>query len=81
LEAQDLSFSEIAKIVGEKWQMSPTEAREPYHRQANVRKEKYHTELAAYKKLPQYEVYQKYLEEFGAKRSAQQNGSPSGRFL
>jgi hypothetical protein len=76
-----LSFTEIAKIVGEKWQMSPTEAREPYHHQANAEKEKYYTELAAYKELPQYEAYQMYLEEFKAKHSAQHNGLSSGRFL
>jgi hypothetical protein len=81
LKAQDLSFTEIAKIVGEKWQVSSAEAREPYQRQANAGKEKYHAELAEYKKYPEYDAYQKYLEEFKAESITQYNGSSYSRFL
>jgi vacuolar-type H+-ATPase subunit C/Vma6 len=81
LKAQDLSFTEIAKIVGEKWQLSPAEAREPYQRQANAGKENYHAELAEYKKFSQYDAYQKYLREFKAEHSSQYNGSSCSRFL
>jgi hypothetical protein len=80
-KAQDSSFTEIAKMVGEKWQVSPAEAREPYQRQANAGKEKYHAELAEYKKLPEYDAYQKYLGEFKAESSMQYNGSSCSRFL
>jgi hypothetical protein len=81
LKAQDLSFTEIAKIVGEKWKMSSAEAREPYQRQANAGKEKYHAELAKYKKYPEYDAYQKYIEEFKAESITQYNGSSYSRFL
>ncbi|USP79926.1 hypothetical protein yc1106_07200 [Curvularia clavata] len=69
LKGQDLSFTEIAKVVGERWQVLPAEEREGCERQANGAKEKYYAELAEYKKTPQYEAYQKYLEDFKAKHS------------
>jgi hypothetical protein len=59
----------------------PAEAQELYQRQANAAKEKYYRELAEYKKSPEYDAYQKYLEEFKAERSRQYNGSSCSRFL
>jgi hypothetical protein len=67
LKGQGLSFTEIARIVGERWQILPTEEREACERQANIAKEKYYSEMAAYKKTAEYTSYQKYLEEFKAK--------------
>ncbi|KAL1611069.1 hypothetical protein SLS59_000706 [Nothophoma quercina] len=67
---KDLSFTEIAKVVGERWQVLPAEEREACERQANSAKEKYYAGLAEYKKTSQYEAYQKYLEEFKAKHNA-----------
>lgn len=77
LKGQDLSFTEIAKVVGERWQVLPTEEREGCERQANGAKEKYYAELAEYKKTPQYEAYQKYLEDFKAKHAAPTKGKRS----
>lgn len=77
LKGQDLSFTEIAKVVGERWQVLPTEEREGCERQANGAKEKYYAELAEYKKTPQFETYQKYLEEFKAKHAAPTKGKRS----
>lgn len=74
LKGQDLSFTEIAKVVGERWQVLPAEEREACERQANGAKEKYYAGLAEYKKTPQYEAYQKYLEEFKAKHNAPTKG-------
>ncbi|KAF2804318.1 uncharacterized protein BDZ99DRAFT_154940 [Mytilinidion resinicola] len=70
LKGQELSFTEIAKVVGERWQVLSPDAREACESQANGAKEKYYTELAEYKKTPQYDAYQKYLEEFKAKHAA-----------
>ncbi|KAF2876118.1 hypothetical protein BDV95DRAFT_602141 [Massariosphaeria phaeospora] len=70
LKGQELSFTEIAKVVGERWQVLPADAREACERQANTAKEKYYADLAEYKKTSRYEVYQKYLEEFKAKHAA-----------
>ncbi|KAI8935927.1 hypothetical protein NX059_007435 [Plenodomus lindquistii] len=77
LKGQDLSFTEIAKVVGERWQVLPTEERECCERQANSAKEKYYAELAEYKKTPQFEAYQKYLEDFKAKHAAPTKGKRS----
>ena len=74
MKGQDLSFTEIAKVVGERWQVLPAEEREACERQANGAKEKYYAGLAEYKKTPQYEAYQKYLEEFRAKHNAPTKG-------
>ena len=74
LKGQDLSFTEIAKVVGERWQVLPADEREACERQANGAKEKYYAELAEYKKTPHYEAYQKYLEDFKAKHNAPTKG-------
>ncbi|KAK7178680.1 High mobility group protein B3 [Paraphaeosphaeria sporulosa] len=70
LNGQQLSFTEIAKLVGERWRNLPAEAREAYQRQADTAKEKYYTELAEYKKSSEYDAYQKYSQEFKAKHAA-----------
>ena len=74
LKGQDLTFTEIAKVVGEKWQVLPAEEREGCERQANGAKEKYYAELAEYKKTPHFEAYQKYLEDFKSKHSVPTKG-------
>jgi hypothetical protein len=74
LKDQELSFTEIAKAVGERWQVLSPESREACESQANAAKEKFYTELAEYKKTPQYDAYQKYLEEFKAKHAAPPKG-------
>ena len=81
LKGQELSFTEIAKVVGERWQVLPAEAREAYERQANSAKERYYTMLAEYKKTPQYEAYQKYLEDFKAKHAAPQKGKSTSTWV
>jgi len=77
LKGQDLSFTEIAKVVGERWQVLPSPEREACERQANTAKERYYAELADYKKTPQYDAYQKYLEDFKAKHAAPTKGKRS----
>jgi hypothetical protein len=52
----------------------PADEREACERQANGAKERYYAELAEYKKTPQYESYQKYLEDFKAKHSIPTKG-------
>ncbi|KAK5990401.1 High mobility group protein 20A [Cladobotryum mycophilum] len=68
LKGQTLTFTEIAKLVGENWQsLSPTE-REKYENQANAAKERYHREMVAYKKSAEYRKYMRYLQEFKEKQ-------------
>ncbi|KAM7223232.1 hypothetical protein V8F06_001445 [Rhypophila decipiens] len=67
LKGRNLSFTEIAKLVGENWQsLSPSE-KEPFESQANALKDKYQANLAEYRKTAEYRKYQEYLAEFKAK--------------
>ncbi|KAF2405511.1 hypothetical protein EJ06DRAFT_28612 [Trichodelitschia bisporula] len=70
LRGQELSFAEIAKLVGERWQVLSADEREACERQAAAAKEKYYAELAEYKKTVQYSQYQEYLAQFKAKHAA-----------
>ncbi|KAH9221492.1 hypothetical protein DL95DRAFT_402840 [Leptodontidium sp. 2 PMI_412] len=75
LKGRNLSFTEIAKLVGENWQnLSPGE-KDPYEQQAFSAKERYNNELAEYKKTDHYAEYSQYLVEFKARHSNQQQTS------
>jgi hypothetical protein len=69
LRGQDLSFTEIAKLVGERWQVLAPDLRDSCERQAAGAKEKYYAEMAEYKKTPQYAQYQEYLADFKSKHA------------
>ncbi|KAH0268820.1 HMG-box, partial [Aureobasidium melanogenum] len=71
LKGKDLSFTEIAKLVGERWQELGPNEKEPCEREAQALKDKYYSELRQYKKTPQYKQYQDYLIEFKAKHSGE----------
>lgn len=62
-----MSFTEIAKLVGESWQHLEPSEREPYEGQAAAAKDRYNAELATYKKTPEYRAYLEYLADFKAK--------------
>ncbi|KAI2636010.1 hypothetical protein GGS21DRAFT_489725 [Xylaria nigripes] len=71
LKGQNLTFTEIAKLVGENWQnLDPTE-KDPYEQQANDTKEKYNQKLSEYKKTDDYRKYSEYLSEFRKRQAAQ----------
>jgi len=72
LKDQSLSFTEIAKLVGENWQNLPLSEKEPFEQEAFVAKEKYNNELAEYKKTSYYKDYMHYLHEFKARQANQQ---------
>jgi hypothetical protein len=74
LKGQNLSFTEMAKLVGENWQNLTAAEKEPYESQAQAIKERYLAELAEYKKTPQYRQYQEYLREFRAKYPSPSQG-------
>jgi hypothetical protein len=50
--------------------MLGSEEKEQFEMQALSAKEKYHAELAAYKKTDRYSEYSKYLADFKAKHAA-----------
>ncbi|CZS94746.1 hypothetical protein WAI453_013421 [Rhynchosporium graminicola] len=75
LKGRNLSFTEIAKLVGENWQnLSPGE-KDPYEQQAFSAKERYNNELAEYKKTDNFVEYSQYLAEFKARHANPQQTS------
>lgn len=74
LKGQNLSFTEIAKIVGENWQHVSKERRERFESQAQQAKDKYRRELAEYKKTPEHETYSQYLQDFKKRQEARGKG-------
>lgn len=78
LKTDTLTFTEIAKLVGEHWQSLDPGEKEKFETEANTAKEKYHAELALYKKTPEFREYAEYLQEFKEKQAKSQKGkSPS----
>ena len=69
LKPRHLSFTEIAKRVGENWQALSPDGKEPYESQAAAAKERYNAELAKYKKKDSYREHCEYLADFKAKHS------------
>lgn len=74
LKSQNLTFTEIAKLVGENWQTLDPAEKESYESQANASKEKYHGNLVEYKKTPEYRRYAHYLHDFKEKQAKQNQG-------
>lgn len=74
LRSQNLSFTEIAKLVGENWQNLEAVEKESYESQANADKEKYHRDLMEYKKTADYRKYMQYLQEFKEKQAKRTQG-------
>jgi hypothetical protein len=69
LKGKNLSFTEIAKLVGENWQNLTASEKEPYETQASKAKDRYNAELAEYKKTENYRIYTEYLMEFKEKQA------------
>ncbi|KAG6044080.1 hypothetical protein E4U39_003721 [Claviceps sp. Clav50 group G5] len=64
LKSQNLSFTEIAKLVGEHWQTISPADKEVFECQANAAKARYHRQLAEYKTTSDFRKYTQYLYEF-----------------
>ncbi|KAM0753692.1 hypothetical protein T439DRAFT_322578 [Meredithblackwellia eburnea MCA 4105] len=67
LKGAGKSFTEIARIVGEQWQMLGKEEKERLESNAAQAKLRYSTQLVEYKKTAEYAAYQEYLEDFRRK--------------
>ncbi|KAL8924664.1 MAG: hypothetical protein Q9208_003979 [Pyrenodesmia sp. 3 TL-2023] len=70
LKPENLSFTVIAKRVGEMWQALEPDEREPFEAQAASAKEEYLAELAKYKETDHYKEYSEYLADFKATHSS-----------
>jgi len=71
VKAENLSFTEIARLVGEKWQKLDPNQKELFESHAGALKESYNKELTDYKKTDAYKEYMQYLADFKAKNAAQ----------
>ncbi|KAI9821035.1 MAG: hypothetical protein M1827_003768 [Pycnora praestabilis] len=89
LQGQNVSFVNIAKMVGERWQAISPEEKEYWQSQASAAKELHDTEFAEYRKTDDYKQYMSYLADFEKKNprakavesrspQAQQSGSSRG---
>jgi hypothetical protein len=77
LKGKDLSFTEIAKTVGERWQVLAPDEKATYESRSQAMKDHYYAQLAEYKKTQEYSQYQDYLADFKAKH---EHGSKSRSF-
>lgn len=66
-----MSFTDIAKLVGDKWQKLSPHEKEPYEAHAAGAKERYNIELAEYRKTDGYREYLRYLADFKVKHGGQ----------
>lgn len=70
VKPENLSFTEIARLVGERWQKLDPNQKELFESHAAALKENYNKELADYKKTDAYKEYMHYLADFKAKHAA-----------
>ena len=67
VKAENLTFTEIAKLVGERWQKLEVSEKEHLESHVAALKEKYNVQLVEYKKTDQFRKYNQYLADFKAK--------------
>ena len=70
LKEQNLSFTDLSKVVGEKWQQLTRDEKEGWKAKAAVPWEKYKVELAEHQKTDDFREYQRYLTDFNATQAA-----------
>lgn len=67
VKGDNLSFTEIARLVGERWQKLSASEKEMFESHAAALKDRYNVQLAEYKKTDAYRQYMEYLADFKAK--------------
>lgn len=60
----NLNFTQLARLVGDRWKNLGTAEKEAIEAQAGEAKKQYNAEVANYKKSREYQLYQDYLVEF-----------------
>ena len=73
IKGQSMPFTEISKLVGDKWQALPAAEKEQWKQQAAAPWEKYKQDLATYQKTEEHAKYEQYLADFKAAQLAKQN--------
>ena len=75
MKGQSMPFTEISKMVGDKWQALPAAEKERWKQLAAVPWEKYKQDLAIYQQTENYRKYEQYVADFKAAQLAKQNES------
>ncbi|KAG1048700.1 hypothetical protein G6F43_008925 [Rhizopus delemar] len=70
LKQQNRSFTDLAKIIGDRWKSISAEEKELYETKALKAREKYLKEIEEYQKTDSYKRYQQYLFDFKAENEA-----------
>ncbi|KAM3578982.1 hypothetical protein VKS41_008519 [Umbelopsis sp. WA50703] len=70
LKDYNMSFTELARIVGNRWKNIDGDLKEKYEDGANMAKDDYLQQLSEYQKTDEYKHYQKYLTDFRSKQDA-----------
>ncbi|CAO0791588.1 unnamed protein product [Mucor circinelloides] len=70
LKGHNMTFVEIAKIVGDQWKNLGISQKQQYERTAMRAKDEYIDALNEYRKTNEYKEYQKYLNNFKAEQDA-----------
>ena len=74
---QSLHFTEISKLVGDRWQALHPEEKEEWKQRAAIPWEKYKQDVATYQKTDDFRKYEKYVAEFKNAQAAKKNEGKS----
>lgn len=78
LKSQRLSFTNISKEVGERWQRLTPEEKHGWRRQSATPREQYKSDLVKYHQSDHHRDYLQYLSEFASAQAARRpGGDPS----
>ena len=77
LQCQPLSFTQISKEVGERWQRLTPEEKRGWRLQSALPWRQYRTDLAKYRLSDDYQHYRQYLSKFTSAQVARRGGDPS----
>ncbi|CEJ05321.1 hypothetical protein RMCBS344292_19264 [Rhizopus microsporus] len=70
LKQQNKSFTDLAKIIGDRWKSISPDEKEFYETNALKAREEYLRQIEEYQKTDNYKKYQQYLSEFKAENEA-----------
>ncbi|KAI8578260.1 hypothetical protein K450DRAFT_247987 [Umbelopsis ramanniana AG] len=70
LKDYNMSFTDLAKIVGDRWKSISSEEKDQYDRTALKAKEEYLEALSKYEQTDEHKDYQRYLADFKVKQQA-----------
>lgn len=77
IKDQSLPFTEISKLVGDRWQALHPEEKEEWKQRAAIPWDKYKQDVAAYQKTEDFRKYEKYVADFKNAQAAKKNEGKS----